>query len=126
MRLSEMTTERAADVLCELTPYISRIATDEELMSEIRNAIDPKKAANRMELMALGAEKLSKIAPILLKKRREELFGVLGVLNNRTAEEIGKQNLLVTFRQIRDVIKDRDLIDFFKSCVNTEEKTGSE
>ena len=126
MKLSEMTTERAADALCELVPYISGIVTDEELMAEIRRAIDPKQAINKAELMLLGAEKIGKIAPILFKKRREDLFGILGVLNSKSAEEIGRQNILITMGQIREMVKDRDMIDFFKSCANTEAKMGGE
>lgn len=126
MKLSEMTTERAADALCELTPYIAAISTDEELMEEIRSSIDPKKAANRAELMVLGAEKLSRIVPILLKKRRAELFGILSVLNLRTPEQIAKQNILITMGQVRDMVKDRELVDFFKSCASTEEKAEKE
>lgn len=126
MKLSEMTTERTADTLCELVPYIAAISTDEELTEEIRSSIDPKKAANRAELMILGAKKLSKIVPILLKKRREELFGILGVLNLRTPEQIAKQNILVTMGQVREMVKDRELVDFFKSCASTEEKAEKE
>ena len=78
--------------------------------------------ANTMaEKIALTVGKLSKILPILLKKRREELFGVLGALNEKSAEAIAKQNIIVTMKQIRDISKDKELLDFFKSCTDTEE-----
>lgn len=119
MKLSEMTTDRATDVLCEITPYIANIVSDDELLSELRNAIDKKDVATRAELLARGAEKISKLIPIVLKKRKADVFGILAALNEKTETEIGKQNILVTMAQIREIAKDKEFIDFFKSCVGT-------
>ena len=123
MKLSEMTTDRAMDVLCEITPCIANITADEELLAELRNAIDPKAVKTKAELMVKGVEKITKLAPIVLKKRKADVFGILAALNEKTAEEIGKQNIIATMAQVRVVVKDKDLMDFFKSCVGSE---GSE
>lgn len=123
MKLSEMTTDRAMDVLCEITPCIANITADEELLAELRNAIDPKAVKTKAELMVKGVEKITKLAPIVLKKRKTDVFGILAALNEKTAEEIGKQNIIATMAQVREVVKDKDLMDFFKSCVGSE---GSE
>jgi hypothetical protein len=71
--------------------------------------------------MLLVSSKLGKIVPILMKKRRAEMFGILAVLNEKTTEQIASQNMLVTMMQIRNLVNDRELIDFFKSCRNTGE-----
>lgn len=123
MKLSEMTTDRAMDVLCEITPCIANITADEELLAELRNAIDPKAVKTKAELMVKGVEKITKLVPIVLKKRKADVFGILAALNEKTAEEIGKQNIIATMAQVREVVKDKDLMDFFKSCVGSE---GSE
>ena len=123
MKLSEMTTDRAMDVLCEITPCIDNITADEELLAELRNAIDPKAVKTKAELMVKGVEKITKLVPIVLKKRKTDVFGILAALNEKTAEEIGKQNIIATMAQVREVVKDKDLMDFFKSCVGSE---GSE
>lgn len=123
MKLSEMTTDRAMDVLCEITPCIANITADEELLAELRNAIDPKAVKTKAELMVKGVEKITKLAPIVLKKRKTDVFGILAALNEKTVEEIGKQNIIATMAQVREVVKDKDLMDFFKSCVGSE---GSE
>ena len=123
MKLSEMTTDRAMDVLCEITPCIANITADEELLAELRNAIEPKAVKTKAELMVKGVEKITKLAPIVLKKRKADVFGILAALNEKTAEEIGKQNIIATMAQVREVVKDKDLMDFFKSCVGSE---GSE
>ena len=123
MKLSEMMTDRAMDVLCEITPCIANITADEELLAELRNAIDPKAVKTKAELMVKGVEKITKLAPIVLKKRKADVFGILAALNEKTVEEIGKQNIIATMAQVREVVKDKDLMDFFKSCVGSE---GSE
>lgn len=123
MKLSEMTTDRAMDVLCEITPCIANITADEELLAELRNAIDPKAVKTKAELMVKGVEKITKLVPIVLKKRKADVFGILAALNEKTVEEIGKQNIIATMAQVREVVKDKDLMDFFKSCVGSE---GSE
>lgn len=123
MKLSEISTERAADVLCELTPLVDSIITDEDLMQSL-SAVVNKEQTESMSVgqkMLLVSSKLGKIVPILMKKRRAEMFGILAVLNEKTPEQIASQNMLVTMMQVRDLVNDRELIDFFKSCRNTGE-----
>lgn len=121
MKLSQLSTERATDVLCELTPYIANIVEDSELMESLRDAIDTDKVKTKAELIAIGAGKAIRLIPIILEKRRSDVFGILAVLNEKSVEEIAKQNLLVTMRQIKNVSKDKELVDFFKSWADTEE-----
>lgn len=120
MKISEISTDNAMDVLCELTPYVTNIATDEMLMAELKEAIDISGANTRAEMMALAAGKITKIIPIILKNRKNDVFGIVGVLNGKTIDEIAKQNIIVTMKQIRDIAKDKELLDFFKSCTDTE------
>ena len=119
MRLSEITTDRAADVLCEITTYVANIVTDEDLIGELKRAVVGK-VSTRAELIALATEKINKLVPIILKNRKADVFGILAVLNEKTVEEIGKQNFLTTMKQVKEIIKDRELLDFFKSCAATE------
>lgn len=120
MKISEISTEKAMDVLCQLTPYVTSIVTDEELIAELKSAIDFGKANTMAEKMALTAGKITKIIPILLRNKKNDVFGIVGVLNNKTIEEVAKQNIIVTMKQIRDIAKDKELLDFFKSCTDTE------
>lgn len=120
MKLSKMTTDQAADALCEMTPYIANIMSDEELLSELRGAIDATKANTRAEMLALAAEKVSKVVSVIMKKRRNDLFGILSAVNGKTQEEICGQNVLVTMVQVREIFKDKELLDFFRSCVGSE------
>jgi hypothetical protein len=121
MKLSELSTEKATDVLCEIAPYAMNIMTDEELVGELKAAVDFKGANTMAQKIALTVGKISKILPILLKKRKADLFGILGALNEKSIEEIAKQNIIKTMSQIKDISKDKELLDFFKSCTDTEE-----
>jgi phosphoenolpyruvate synthase/pyruvate phosphate dikinase len=123
MKLSEISTERAADVLCELTPLVDSIITDEDLMQSLSAVVNREQTETMSvgQKLLLVSAKAGKIVPILMKKRRAEMFGILAVLNEKTPEQIASQNMLVTMMQVRDLANDRELIDFFKSCRNTGE-----
>ena len=121
MKLSQMTTDKATDVLCEIAPYAINIMTDEDLMSELQSAINFDEANTMAEKIAVSVGKISKILPILLKKRKNDIFGILGALNDKSIDEIAKQNVIKTMSQIKDISKDKELLDFFKSCTGTEE-----
>ena len=123
MKLSELSTDRALDVLCEIAPLATNIVTDEDLTSELKAVVDFGGASTMAEKIALAVGKISKIIPILLKKRKAEIFGILGALNGKTTEEIANQNIIFTMKQVRDISKDKELLDFFKSCTGSE---GSE
>ena len=47
MKLSELTTDQAADVLCEVTPYIANITGDKSLLDELGKKFDSKGRAWR-------------------------------------------------------------------------------
>lgn len=121
MKLSEFSTEKATDVLCELTPYVTNILSDVELLAELKSALDVKESTTVAERFAMVGNKIAKIIPIILRGRKEDIFGIIGVLNEKSVEQIKAQNIIVTMKQIRDISKDKELLDFFKSCTDTEE-----
>ena len=122
MRLSEISTDRAADVLCEVSVYLANIATDEELSEELKHKIDNIDTKTRAEIFALGVEKVTVLMPIILKKHKNDVFGVLAALNNTTIDTIANQNIMITMAQVKEAVQDRELVDFFKSCVSEEMK----
>ena len=114
MKLSKLTTEQAVDVLCELTPYIANITGDKVLLDELGKKFDGKGKCVA-DLYTYGSQKYAMLVPVLLKDHRADVFGILSVLNDTTAEVVAKQNVLTTILQIRSVFKDKDLLDFFRS-----------
>ena len=121
MKLSQLSTDEASDVLAEITPYIIDIMSDETLLGELKNTIGDKELSTA-ELFAFGANKISKIINILLKQNKRAVFGILAALNKKAPDEIANQTFIATGKQIREIIKDRELWDFFTSFAHTEKK----
>jgi hypothetical protein len=121
MKLSQLSTDRVMDLLCEIATPVTNIMTDEELIEELKSAVDFETANTMAEKIALITGKFAKILPLILKKRKADLFSILASLNEKTIEEIGSQNVIKTMSQIKDIAKDKELLDFFKSCTGTEE-----
>ncbi len=121
-KISQLTTDEALDVFCELTPYINDIVSDEELVEEIKRKIDKNGDGelSRIEMLRFGVDKINKIIPIVLKKKREALLGIIAVMTDSELEDIKKQNIIITLAQVRDLAKDKDLMDFVRSCLNSE------
>lgn len=130
MKLSELGTDRALDVLCELTPYASSIMEDLEILSALNGFMN--QSADAKDDDASMPEKgirmfggLIKNIPLLLKTHRPDVYGILSVLNEKNAAEIAAQPMGETVRQIKDVFRDNELLDFFKSSVRQEKTEPS-
>lgn len=115
MKLSKLTTDEALDVLCEITPYVSNIVSDETLMETLNKTVK-KDGMTRAGVLVAGAEKLSRLVPIVMKEHRNDVYGILASVNGLDVDEIAKQNIIKTSMQIRDVCADREMLDFFRSC----------
>lgn len=116
MKLSDLSTDRAADVLCEITPYIANLAGDKKLLDTLKEKLGSEKMSVA-EVYTYGAQKLAVIVPIILKYHRADVFGLLAVLNETVPDEIAKQNILTTMQQISDLVQDKELRDFFSSLL---------
>ena len=120
MKLSELDTSRAADVLCEAGAYALNILTDEELAKELKSKIDSSGELSRLELYTFGVQKISTLLPIILKKHRDDVFGIIAAVNGCAVKDISSQNIMVTMQQVKELVSDKDMIDFFKSCAPVE------
>ena len=120
-KISELTTDIAADVICEIVPYIEEIITDEELMAEVKSKLNLSEGANKLEFYYALVGKVARIAPILLKKKRNAVYGILAAFNEVSPEAMGKQNFIITLRQITELVRDRQVVELFTSYGNAEE-----
>lgn len=117
MKFSELTTENAMDVFCEITEYVERIMGDEELVNELKKELGIDENTPKAEKVAVVLSKIKVIAPIILKKRRDDALGIVAAINGISVDEIKKQNIVKTLVQVREIIGDKDFMDFFKSFV---------
>ena len=120
MKISELSTDKALDIICEITPFVDEIATDEELISTLKEKVKLPEGATRADMLKIGADKINKIVPIILKKKRAAVYGILAALNETSIEKISKQSMISTAKQIKEAVGDKELIDFFRSCVGAE------
>lgn len=114
MKVSELGTDRALDVLCELTPYVDNIVSDETFMESIGKAADTS-GLTKYGILILFAKRVVASIPVLLKTHRPDIYSILSVLEGTGAEEIAAQPLTVTLVQIHDALNDEALADFFRS-----------
>lgn len=121
MKLSELSTEKALDVMCQATPYIANIVGDSDLLSSLKEKLGGEKKSIA-ELYTYGAQKIAQLIPILLKNHRDDVFGLLAVLNDMEPKDIAVQGFTRTLEQIRSAVQDKELIDFFKSWRQEEGK----
>jgi hypothetical protein len=121
MKISELTTERAADVLCEVSIYALNILSDKELLASLRMQLEGTDGERtKAELIAIASEKVAELVPLLLKKHKDDVFGIVAAVNGLTLEQVRQQKIIKTMNAIKEMAQDKDLIDFFKSCVSTE------
>lgn len=123
MKISQISTEKAADVLCEISTYIVNITLDQRLVDELKAIAAPNgEQLTAAQIAVIGAKKITNIVPLLLKDHKRDVFGILAAINGKTIEEIASQTFINTLAQIKDAAQDQDLIDFFKSFSSGEKK----
>ena len=124
MKISDLSTDRALDVLCEILPNVNSICIDEELVEAVKKKISKKfSELSRAEILLIGAEKLTEIGLIALKKHRNDVLSILAAINGVEPEQVERQNIIKTMDMLRELAKDEELIAFFRSCA---ERDGSE
>ena len=112
-KLSELGTDECLDVLCEITPHIVNLVSDDEIMGAIGKPVD-KKNSTKVGVMLLGAQKITTVVPLLLKKHRDDIYAILSIMGGKSVEEVAKQNTMATLWQIKTLSEDKELLSFFK------------
>lgn len=111
---SELSTDEALEVVLQIAQPITNLIDDEALVKEMQKAM-PKGETTRIAMQRFGLAKIVKLLNIALKQHREDVYGILAPFNGLTVEETGKQNFLITCKQVADLLNDKGFVDFFKS-----------
>lgn len=123
MKLLEMKTGQAMDLMLKLSRLISNITKDKDLIDPIAQAIDVEKenlSVNGVRAKVL--EQWSTFIYMILEKHSDEFCGILAELNGSTPDKISEQPVTETAAQINDIINDKDLLDFFSSVMRRGKK----
>lgn len=111
---SELSTDEALEVVLQIAQPITNLIDDEALVKEIQKTM-PKGETTRIAMQRFGLAKIVKLLNIALKQHREDVYAILAPFNGLTVEETGKQNFLITCKQVADLLNDKNFVDFFKS-----------
>lgn len=110
MKLSELSTDKAADIMIQIAADIEILANDDVLVDKF---VSRKTTKDKNKATKLGLITILDIAGYLLKEHRETAWNIIGALNEKTAEEIGEQLFPVTLKQMADILNDKDFRNFF-------------
>lgn len=111
-KLSDLGTDECMDVLCTIAPNIQAIVDDKDIMNALGKAVDKKGMTTAGVLMA-AASKLVGAVPMLFKTHREDVYNILSSIGGVTVDEVKSQNMLDTMQQIKEILQDKPLLDFF-------------
>lgn len=113
--LSQMTTDESLDAMCVVAPRFQNILDDKELIDELAKKL-PKGEHSQIEIYRFAMSRIFVLLPVVMKNHREDVYNILSAFTENTAEECGKQNILKTMGQVRKLLKDEALMDFFASA----------
>ena len=109
MKISEMSTDQAADVLVKIAEPVQNIMHDEEftkLLERLANGDD-----NALKFIG---DNIVPLVNVAIKTHRKDAYTIIGALAGKTPNEIGKQSIGLTIKDIKESL-DGDLISFFGS-----------
>lgn len=100
------------DVLCAIAPSIQGIVDDNDIMNALGKAVDKNGLTAAGVLMA-AASKLVGAMPVLFKTHRDDIYNILSSVGDVTVNEVKSQNMLDTMQQMKEILQDKPLLDFF-------------
>lgn len=120
MKISQMSTEQAADVLCMIAEPIEHIGMNEEFQEKINAiAVRNKERGKAMNAIESATSMVGTFVPLLLKNCRADTYAILSALTGKTVEVLAAQNVMQTMRDAKECV-DQELLDFFKSSAGTD------
>lgn len=111
MKLSEMTTDAAAEMLCEIAEPVERICCDKALNAHMGQIAKEK---DKMTVMEMMGKTIAAWFPALLKEHKEDVYKVLSAMTGKTEKEIAEQKIMETIADVKACVDD-ELMLFFKS-----------
>ncbi len=99
-----MNTKMQFDMMTKAMPYAAELLECEGVQNFKKGVKDSKYVSN--------SEMFSALMPVFLMEKREAVFGLLGAISGKTAEEIAEQDWEET-RKLMDSPIINDVFDFF-------------
>ena len=119
MKISEMTNDQATEAILRIAPPISNICDDAEMMT----IIDDLQKFGEMDLLPAIGKVLPKIVTYALKSHKHDLYEIIGALQMKPAEAVGKMNFAETIKAVKESYDDV-LAGFFTDSVRSAVMNG--
>lgn len=125
IKIDKFTTDKVFQIICAITPVIDEVMQDKEIKRIWERKTDIEglsKEEAEKKLEAHMKKNMLELVPILLGKYKHQVYVILGVINDKTADEIAKQDFVETICQIEELINDKDAMGFSQSSQVSEEE----
>ena len=110
MKISEMSTDQASDVLVRIADPASNIMHDQDSIA----VIEKLAKADGDSALSFIADNLVPVCTVLLKTHRKDLYEIIAALSGKSKKEIAEQKWYDTIKDIK-ACWDGDLASFFGS-----------
>lgn len=110
MKISQMTTDQAADVLIRIADPAANIMHDSDALA----MLDDLSNSNADNAVKFFADNIPKVTVVLLKNHRSDVYEIVAALAEKTIDEVANQKITETIKDIKESW-DGELIDFFGS-----------
>lgn len=109
MKLSQMTTDQAADVLVRISEPVGAILDDDRTKDVF---VTLAGMGSDTPVIRMVSTLVTKGLPLLLKYRAQETYEIISAMTGKDVKDVEKQNFLVTLSDCKDFM-DKDFLDFF-------------
>lgn len=111
-----MKTSVAIDKLIDIAPIIAdlrpKLKEDKDFINFMENYVKGKKDVSEID----NFDFVLHILPTAIKNYKQELYGILAILCDKTVEEVSEQSLGETIKVIKELLSDDDFKSFFISA----------
>lgn len=118
MKLSEMSTRKAAECMAIMIDAVGRITKDAKVKTVIEEAALAQRAYEQKLRIMTG------LPPVLLREHLEDTAQIVATLMNKTTKEVLEQPISQTVQDIRNSL-DGELLDFFAPSGTQEQAASS-
>ena len=109
MKISEMSTEKARQVLCAIAAPVANIVGDKKTMDALARATEKREGETVGQRIGCIAQDL---VLLLLGDHADDMYAIVAAMSGKTPMEVANQPILVTIGDVRGMV-DKDLLDFF-------------
>lgn len=105
MKISEMTTSQAMEVMASMIPAVYRVFENKKVQEAMTVQEDPQGG---------GIKFFMTLAAVLFRECKRDAAEIVGILCGKTVEQVMQQNIVVTMKDVASCY-DKELMDFFSS-----------